>query len=168
MITSVTSIAKVASESKQGPSRFINYCRVTFSHLYAFNPFCIEILYLVKPWPYENFNKCLIFIYIWAGINYFIIIMRNKLLILLFASTCANFLDVVLPKTCPWVFPSVIYPKNPVLARNLLVFRDEDIAAKCEGQCELAYIDCTVACSNTNCLTECGRVFTDCVNGGNV
>ena len=31
----------------------------------------------------------------------FIIIMRNKLLIILFASTVANFLDLVLPKTCP-------------------------------------------------------------------
>ena len=65
---------------------------------------CIEIRHLVKPWPYENFHKCSIFFYIWVRIYYFIIIMRNKILILLFASTCANFLDMVIPKTCPWVF----------------------------------------------------------------
>ena len=52
-----------------------------------------------------------------------------------------------------------------LLARNLLVFRDEDIAAKCEGQCELAYVDCTMACSNTECLIECGRALTDCTLG---
>ena len=52
-----------------------------------------------------------------------------------------------------------------LLARNLLVFRDEDIAAKCEGQCELAYVDCTLGCSNTECLIECGRALTDCTLG---
>ena len=27
------------------------------------------------------------------------------------------------------------------------------------------YIDCTVSCSDTNCLMECGRDLTHCVNG---
>ena len=47
-------------------------------------------------------------------------------------------------------------------------FRDEDIAAKCEGQCELEYIDCTQSCSDTNCLVECGRTLNDCINGLNI
>ena len=54
------------------------------------------------------------------------------------------------------------------LVRNLLVFRDEDIAAKCEGQCELAYLDCTLSCSDTNCIMECGRALTDCTQGQRV
>ena len=50
---------------------------------------------------------------------------------------------------------------------QLLVFSDEDIGAKCEEQCEFQYIDCTLSCSDTNCLIECGRALTDCVQGFN-
>ena len=124
--------------------------------------FCIKTRHLVKPWPHENFYKCSIFFYIWATINYFIIIMRNKILIFLIASTCANFLDLVNPKTCPWVFcRSIEY----LFARNLWIFRDEVIAAKCEGQCDLAYVECTSACSTSNCLMECGRALINCTEG---
>ena len=35
----------------------------------------------------------------------------------------------------------------------------------CEELCELKYVDCTLACSDTNCLIECGRGLTDCVQG---
>ena len=44
-------------------------------------------------------------------------------------------------------------------------FSDQDIADKCEGLCDLGYVDCTVACSNTNCLLECGRALSDCLEG---
>ena len=27
------------------------------------------------------------------------------------------------------------------------------------------YVDCTLSCSDTNCLIECGRALTDCVQG---
>ena len=48
-----------------------------------------------------------------------------------------------------------------------LGFRDEEIAAKCEGQCEDQYVDCTLSCSDTNCLIDCGRELTACVDGKN-
>ena len=48
------------------------------------------------------------------------------------------------------------------------VFRDEDTGAKCVDQCELAYIDCTLACSDSNCLMECGRTLTECVNSKDI
>ena len=51
------------------------------------------------------------------------------------------------------------------MSDNYGVFRDEDVAAKCETQCELEYVDCTLSCSDTNCLIECGRALTDCVQG---
>ena len=51
---------------------------------------------------------------------------------------------------------------------NLWVFRDEDVGAKCETQCELEYVDCTLSCSDTNCLIDCGRALTDCVQGLNM
>ena len=124
---------------------------------------CEKNWYFVNRWSYENFYKCLIFFYIRVTNNYFIIIMRNKILILLFASTCANFLDLVHPKTCPWVFVS---PSSTCLfAGYLWIFRDEDIAAKCESQCELAYVECTSACFDSSCLMECGRALTDCTLG---
>jgi len=41
--------------------------------------------------------------------------------------------------------------------------RDEEIRAHCENQCELEYVDCASACSDTNCLIECGRALTDCI-----
>ena len=47
----------------------------------------------------------------------------------------------------------------------LWAFRDEEIAAKCEGQCELQYIDCTQSCSNTDCLVACERALNGCING---
>ena len=47
-------------------------------------------------------------------------------------------------------------------------FRDEDIGVRCEGQCELEYVDCTQSCSDTNCLIDCGRTLTDCINGLNI
>ena len=139
--------------------------KCTFVQNSHFEIFRIEILNLFKPWPHGNFHKCFIWIYIWARFSHFIIIMRNKILILLFASTCAEFLDLVLPKTCPWVFHRPSHRYNRVWAHNWWVFRDENTAAKCEGQCELAYVDCTLSCSDTNCLIECGRLFNDCVNG---
>ena len=49
------------------------------------------------------------------------------------------------------------------MAYNYRFFRDEDIAANCEIQCELEYVDCTLSCSDTNCLIDCGRALTDCV-----
>ena len=42
---------------------------------------------------------------------------------------------------------------------------DEELGNKCEGQCEREYSDCTYSCSDTNCLLECGRTLTDCVQG---
>ena len=47
----------------------------------------------------------------------------------------------------------------------ILIFRDQDVADKCEELCELEYVDCTLACSDTNCLIECGRALTNCVEG---
>ena len=46
-----------------------------------------------------------------------------------------------------------------------VIFRDQDIGDRCERQCETDYMDCTLACSDTNCLLDCGRALTDCVNG---
>ena len=43
--------------------------------------------------------------------------------------------------------------------------RDQDIGVKCEGLCELEYVDCISSCSGTDCLIECGRTLTDCTNG---
>ena len=43
--------------------------------------------------------------------------------------------------------------------------RDQDIGEKCEGICELEYVDCISGCSGTDCLIECGRTLTDCTNG---
>ena len=43
--------------------------------------------------------------------------------------------------------------------------RDQETAAKCEGKCELEYVNCTLSCSDTNCLIECGRALTNCVQG---
>jgi len=68
--------------------------------------------------------------------------MRNKILLLLFSLVQGNLVEVAKPRTCI----------------------DEDIGQQCEGQCEIGYVDCTVSCSNTNCLTECARIFTECVN----
>ena len=51
---------------------------------------------------------------------------------------------------------------------NIWRFRDEDVAAKCETQCEIEYVECTLSCSNTNCLIECGRALTDCVQGSKI
>ena len=132
-------------------------------HLFTLNSFCIKTQHLAKPWSHGNFHKCSIFFYIWVTINYFIIIMRNKKLFFLIASTCANFLDLVHSKTCPWVFVS---PSSTCLfAGYLWIFRDEDIAAKCESQCELAYVECTSDCFDSSCLMECGRALTDCTLG---
>ena len=50
----------------------------------------------------------------------------------------------------------------------IMFFRDEDIGKRCEGQCELEYVDCTLSCSDTNCLIDCGRTLTDCINGLNI
>ena len=49
-------------------------------------------------------------------------------------------------------------------------FRDEDIAARCEGQCEFEYIECNLSCnpSDIDCLLDCGRALTDCVQGLNI
>ena len=44
-------------------------------------------------------------------------------------------------------------------------FRDEDIRDRCENQCETDFVDCTLPCDDTNCLLECGRILTECVNG---
>ena len=44
-----------------------------------------------------------------------------------------------------------------------IIFRDQDIGARCERQCETDYIDCTLACSDTNCLLDCGRTLNDCI-----
>ena len=52
-----------------------------------------------------------------------------------------------------------------IMVYNLWVFRDEDVGAKCETQCELEYVDCTLSYSDTNCLIDCGRALTDCVQG---
>ena len=72
-------------------------------HMFSLGTFCIKFRYFVNRWPPENFCKCS-FSFIFERHDYSsIIIMRNKILILLFASACANFLDLVLPKTCPWV-----------------------------------------------------------------
>ena len=39
------------------------------------------------------------------------------------------------------------------------------MADKCEGLCELEYVDCTLSCSDTNCLVECGRTLSYCLEG---
>ena len=44
-----------------------------------------------------------------------------------------------------------------------IIFRDQDIGARCEHQCETDYIDCSLACSDANCLLDCGRALNDCV-----
>ena len=156
---------KVSITNSLGPIVVFHWSE---THLFALDTFCIEIFRFVKFWPYENFHKCSIFFYIWVRVSHFIIIMRNKLLILLFASTCANFLDLVQSKTCPWVFCWSLNQYNQVWDGYLWVFRDEDTGAKCVDQCELTYIDCTLACSDSNCLMECGRDLTECVNGENI
>ena len=43
--------------------------------------------------------------------------------------------------------------------------RDPDISVRCESQCETEYINCTSGCSESNCLMECGRAFSGCVDG---
>ena len=50
------------------------------------------------------------------------------------------------------------------LHRLYEIFRDEDVAAKCEEQCDMDYVGCTLSCQNSNCLNECGRVLNDCLN----
>ena len=67
---------------------------------------------------------------------------------------------------------------NIVINNKLLyiqiIFRDQGIGARCERQCETECIDCTLACSDNNCLLDCltifGMALTDCVNGngGNI
>ena len=89
--------------------------------------------------------------------------MRNKILLLLFALTKADLLDSVLPKTCPSVL--TIYFCVNFRGLSLLFFRDQDIGDKCEGLCELEYVDCANSCSNSNCLTECARALTYCSLG---
>ena len=54
-------------------------------------------------------------------------------------------------------------PRQP--SRLNLLLRDQDIADRCELNCETDYIDCTLDCNDTNCLVTCGRILNDCING---
>ena len=84
--------------------------------------------------------------------------MRNKILFLL-SLVRAYFLDSILLETCPWVYFGKQISKFDVCSR------DQDTGDKCERQCEIEYLDCTSACSNSNCLLECGRALSSCNDG---
>ena len=45
------------------------------------------------------------------------------------------------------------------------ILRDEDLRDKCQFECENDYVNCTLNCSGTNCLLECGRELNECVSG---
>ena len=91
------------------------------------------------------------------------IIMRNKILFVLFHLTFCDILDSVLPRNCVWV------RLNSTICNSLyFCFSDEDLGDVCEGHCENDYVDCSISCiSDTNCLIECGRAFNACVLGIN-
>ena len=113
-----------------------------------------------------------------------ITIMRNKILFCLFALVHGDFLDIVLPMACPWVptipaylikYSAWVYSvlhtvylcevQSPTKILAQIIFRDQEIGERCENQCETDFVDCTSACDDTNCILECGRVLTNCVNG---
>ena len=45
------------------------------------------------------------------------------------------------------------------------ILRDDDLREKCQFECENDYVNCTLNCSGTNCLLECGRELNECVSG---
>ena len=44
-------------------------------------------------------------------------------------------------------------------------FRDEDLRDECQFGCENDYLTCTLNCSGTNCLLECGMKLNECILG---
>ena len=89
--------------------------------------------------------------------------MRKRIILMLFAKAYCDFLDLVHPMTCPYVLIVRVLTVGNLLAT--LLFSDEDLGNNCEGQCEKEYIDCTLSCSDTNCLLDSGRALTECVQG---
>merc|ERR1712131_204815 len=66
--------------------------------------------------------------------------MGKIALTLLFSAECANILNSIASDTCP----------------------DEDLGTRCQSICETEYLECSVACSDADCLLECGRIFSNC------
>merc|ERR1712235_119152 len=66
--------------------------------------------------------------------------MGKIALTLLFSAVCANFLNSIASDTCP----------------------DGELGTRCQSICETEYLECSVACSDSNCLLECGRAFSSC------
>ena len=70
-----------------------------------------------------------------------------------------------------WFSPKLVRESNFEIDYNLWftrqyrVFRDEDIAAKCVAQCEEVYLACTMNCTESYCIMECGRALTACTLG---
>ena len=55
--------------------------------------------------------------------------------------------------------------KSFVIKYDDLILRDEDLRDKCQFKCENDYVYCTLNCSGTNCLLDCGRELNECVSG---
>ena len=53
-----------------------------------------------------------------------------------------------------------------VITYSTNVFKsDQDLGHLCQGDCETDYVACTLACSDPECLLECGRNFSQCSLG---
>ena len=47
---------------------------------------------------------------------------------------------------------------------HINISSDTDLAAKCIGECEAAYVECVGNCTDTDCLLDCGRDIAFCEN----